>query len=306
MTRLAGAVIVHYGEEDLCERCLKSLLESTGIQVFPVVVDNNASPSLKLERLVSSACGLYLRGPQNPGFAAGANIGVRSLLGKSPEVIILLNPDVRLAPDCLELLADHLSAHGEVGIAGPGLLSQSDPGRWWNVGGEIAWPEGKPRSLLAGGRREDTLIEPREVPFVCGSAVAFRPDLISAVGYIHEGYFLYFEDADFSFRARKAGLKTVVVPAALAWHRGGGSSEGLEPCAAYFRARNRLFFSRAWNPYPRRGRLCRGVFALETALKSVLRYVLSLDKNALFPAWAVLDYLMGRSGKPARFRRLGW
>jgi len=301
MTPLAGAVIVHYGEDEICHSCLRSLLDSTGLHVLPVVVDNNKSPSSRLERLLLAAGGLYFSHPENPGFASAGNIGIRVLLAKAPEIIALLNPDARVAPDCLGVLCDHLKTHPEVGLVGPGLLSESDADTWWNVGSGIAWPKGKPRSLLWGARREDSVLEPLEVPYVCGSVVGFRPDLISRAGYLPESYFLYFEDADFSFRVRKAGLKTVVVPQALAWHQGGGSSKGLEPCAAYYRVRNRLFFSRVWNPFPWRGKLHRGAFMVETAFKGLARYVLSLDKSALVPGWAVLDYLLGRNGKSLRF-----
>ena len=80
MTPLAGAVIVHYGEDEICHSCLRSLLDSTGLHVLPVVVDNNKSPSSRLERLLLAAGGLYFSHPENPGFASAGNIGIRVLL----------------------------------------------------------------------------------------------------------------------------------------------------------------------------------------------------------------------------------
>ena len=294
-------MIVHYGREELCLTSLKSLLDSTGVKVLPVIVDNNPAPLTALEQLVMAAGGLYLNRPENLGYAAGANLGIRSIREKAPELITLLNPDVRLAPDCLETLRAYLEAHREIGVAGPGLLSETKPETWWNVGSEIVWPEGKPGSLLSGMLCEKGALEPRDVLFVCGSVLAFRLEVIEAIGYLPEEYFLYFEDADFCFRARALGLKAVVVPRALAWHQGGGSSEGLQPLTAYYRARNRLLFSSAWNPHPFLGSVHRVAFLLGTSLKALGRYLSSLDRSELSPTLGTFDYLLGRRGKSSRF-----
>jgi GT2 family glycosyltransferase len=137
----------------------------------------------------------------------------------------------------------------------------------------------------------------RDTDFVCGSAFAFRPDAYRRIGPMPEEYFLYFEDADYSYRARRAGLRAVVVLDAIAWHRGGGSAAGLGAAAAYYRARNRLCFSRAWSPRALPGGVHRGLFALRTILRSWARFALSRRRDALLPARAVLDYARGRSGK---------
>ncbi|HVR73525.1 MAG TPA: glycosyltransferase family 2 protein [Planctomycetota bacterium] len=295
---LVAVVVVQYGPEGPCEACLESIRRSKGVRVLPVLVDNSACGSAALRSAVEALGGIHLARPDNPGFAAGANAGLRAVLEAArPDVLAVLNADIRLAPDCLRILHAVLTSHPDAGIAGPGLLSEDDPERWWNVGGEVLWPSGSPRSWLHGILREGGPIEIRDTGFVCGSVLAFRPDLIERAGPLPERYFLYFEDAEFSLRARAAGFRTIVCPEALAWHRGGAAVEDAPHLAAYYRARNRLIFSRDWNPHRVRGRIHRALFALRALASSLVRSRAGLRREPPFLARAVLDYVLGRSGK---------
>ncbi|MBI4602211.1 MAG: glycosyltransferase family 2 protein [Planctomycetes bacterium] len=303
----AAAIVVQHGAEAPCVACLRSVLASEGVEAVPVVVDHNPGRSDALEAAVA-ARGAYLWDPANPGFAAGANRGIREALRwrtsegpASLAMMAVLNPDVRLAPDCLARLLGVLSSSPGVGLAGPAILSEERPETWWNVGGEILWPSGRPRSWLHGRRRGPERLEVRDAGFVCGSVLAMRPDAVDRAGGLDERYFLYFEDADYSRRVQEAGLRTVVVPEALAWHRGGGSTAASPGLAAYYRARGRLLFSRAWNPHPVLGRLHRGLFAGRLLLKGLLRLGLAAPPGdeARMAALGALDYLRGRSGRRA-------
>jgi GT2 family glycosyltransferase len=299
----AAAVIVQYGGAEACRACIESLERSEGIEAIPVLVDQNRDPDSHLARLARAAGGLALSHPENPGFAAGANRGIEAALRSlSPRTLLVLNADVHLAPDCVRRLDEVVHADPRIGIAGPGLLSATDPAVWWNAGSEISWPSGRPKSLLHGEPRAGAAApEPiRDTDFVCGSALALRSDAWRRLGPLPEEYFLYFEDAHYSYHARRVGLRTVVVLDAIAWHVGGASLSGLESLAGYYRARNRLLFSRAWNPHPLRGRVHRGLFALRTVARSWARFAATGRRDDLLPALAVLDHARGRRGKPGR------
>jgi hypothetical protein len=61
----------------------------------------------------------------------------------------------------------------------------------------------------------DTLAD---VDFVTGAAFAVRREMIEAAGLLDEGFFMYFEDADWCARARRHGFRVVYVPEATAVH----------------------------------------------------------------------------------------
>lgn len=52
-----------------------------------------------------------------------------------------------------------------------------------------------------------------------------RAAVLDAIGGLDENYFLYFEEADFCYRARRAGFSTWYVPASRVMHIGGQSTK---------------------------------------------------------------------------------
>ena len=77
-----------------------------------------------------------------------------------------------------------------------------------------------PESL--GRWQRDTV---REVPIITGCLLLVRLADWERLGGMDEDYFLYGEDAEFSMRAGRAGLRRVVVPDAVIVHEVGGSSD---------------------------------------------------------------------------------
>lgn len=68
--------------------------------------------------------------------------------------------------------------------------------------------------------------EGREHFFASGTAVAIRADTFARVGGLAEPMFAYFEDSDWSWRARLAGLRILYDPGAVVEHRQSATSGG--------------------------------------------------------------------------------
>ena len=297
-------VIVHYGDDSLVERCLDSVRASAGVSAWTVVVDNCGRSNEELRLRVHEGQGNYLHFPENPGFAAGANAGLRcALLRDEGETLVLLNSDIRLGRHCLRALAECLEADDRAGVVGPALLTAAQPRYCWNVGSTVSWPQGKPSSLRHGARYQPGPREPKDVDYVCGAALAFKRRVLRRVGFLDEEYYLYFEDAEFSFRVRESGYRVLALPAARAWHCGGAAFEGLTARALYYRTRNRLLFSARWNPCPLRGRCSRASFALRALLRAARHIMTGRRAEGGALSRAVMDYYCGVRGKhfPTRF-----
>jgi GT2 family glycosyltransferase len=88
-----------------------------------------------------------------------------------------------------------------------------------------------------------------ETDFMTGAAPMMWVSAFRSVGGFPDGYFLYWEDTYFSWKAKKIGLRLGVVPAARLWHAGGASSGGCRPRSIsstvyYWAARNRFVYAR--------------------------------------------------------------
>jgi hypothetical protein len=296
------AIVLNHRHADDTLRCVGALAQSDHPRLSIVVVDNDSGPDV-VDRLVDGleATTNLIVSPENVGYAAGNNLGIRRALGLGADLVWLVNPDVVVTPETLPVLIDAARARPAAGIIGCKVLEGgSRPARVLFNGGFVDWERGGAAIHRDSGDVYDDDADPGpvfDVDYVTGAAMMVRAGVFRSVGLLPEEYFLYFEDADYSYRARQADLRTVVVLDAVAWHRGGGSLAGLTGVAEYYRARNRLRFSRAWSPGPLRGRLHRGLFAIRTVLKSCVRFTASRRREALLPVRGILDYARGRSGK---------
>jgi GT2 family glycosyltransferase len=68
--------------------------------------------------------------------------------------------------------------------------------------------------------------------------------LLEEIGLLREDYFMYYEELDFSVRARRAGWEILYTPAAYIHHRESSSMGKTSPLKTYYMFRNRWLFIR--------------------------------------------------------------
>jgi len=83
---------------------------------------------------------------------------------------------------------------------------------------------------------------PEDVPALCGASVLLRRRMLERIGGFDLRYFMYFEDVDLSWRARRAGWRVVYAPGSRLRHVHSGTSHEGSPLWTFFVTRNRLFF----------------------------------------------------------------
>jgi GT2 family glycosyltransferase len=139
---------------------------------------------------------------------------------------------------------------------------------------------------------------PLERDFLTGCAVLLRREMLDDIGLFDEDTFspAYYEDSDLCWRARAAGWRLIMAPAAHLWHRGVGSSGGAgSPRERYLMARNSVRFFR------KHVRGWRWLIVLPYRLGSALRTTATLLGNGQWPS--VRAYWRGlRDGLVARER----
>ena len=224
-----SAVIVAYGSGTALTRCLESL---AGEADEVVVVDNGrGGPEIEEAR---ARDGVRVVSPaENLGFAAGANRGAGEARS---DVIVFLNPDTVVVSGALRQLANRLE-EPTIGIAMARLRLLDQPELLNSAGTEvhvtgIGWAGGY-------GRPAETVPELREVAAPSGAAMAIRAETFRELGGFAEELFMYLEDLELGWRARLAGYRVVVDPAADVLHE---YEYGRNPRKSYFLERNRLVF----------------------------------------------------------------
>jgi N-acetylglucosaminyl-diphospho-decaprenol L-rhamnosyltransferase len=241
VSRLLVSIVAWKGA-DLTIACLRSIEpELASVAGTRVIVVDNASPDGAADRVEQAIAdngwtgwATLIRAPRNGGFAAGNNIAIRAMLAdpEPAEFVLLLNPDTLVRPGAFRILLDFLAAHPEAGIAG-GRSEDLDATpqmccfRFPNAVNEVLGYLGigvLDRLLHRHLTRLGIPQEPREVDWVSGAFMLVRKAVIDDIGLMDESYFLYFEETDFTRRARLAGWGCWHVPQSRIVHLVGQSS----------------------------------------------------------------------------------
>jgi GT2 family glycosyltransferase/glycosyltransferase involved in cell wall biosynthesis len=274
--RLA-VVIVTYSSGQVIEGCLRSLDAAlAGAGPARVVVVDNASADDTVERVREAAPEAeVIQTGRNAGFAAGVNAGIAAADGCD---VLVLNPDIRLAPGSVLLLRQALAVPG-TGIAAPHLTAET---------GELHLSlRRRPTVLralgeaLLGGHRAgrfhplgELVVEPaaygrpHTVDWVTGAAWMVSRACLDALGPLDERYFLYSEETEYMLRAGEAGFAVRYEPRAVAVHLGGEQSTSSRLWALSAANRVRMHRERYGRP---RGQLMRLAVGLNELVRAVAR-----------------------------------
>jgi GT2 family glycosyltransferase len=208
-----AVVIPHLDRLDDTAACCRSLAAQTRPPRLIVVVDNG-SPAHGAEKL-AAACpnARVLRLETNRGFAGGVNAGLREALGQ-PELAFfwILNNDTVCPPETLARLVAAAEADGRIGLVGSPLLEGAPEStrRLVPAGRRLAGPWALPRPARPGGTPD----------YLTGASLLILRETLEDIGLFDEGFFFFFEDADFSRRAVARGWRLAVAPEAAIEHRG--------------------------------------------------------------------------------------
>jgi N-acetylglucosaminyl-diphospho-decaprenol L-rhamnosyltransferase len=209
--------IVSLNTRELLSACLRSVYLSSGLSFDIHVVDNGSSDGSP-EMVEREFPAVHLvRNDSNRGFAAANNVVIKLARGRHT---LLLNPDTVVGPDTLRDMVSFMDGHEEVGICGPNV--RFPDGRFQSCGYRFPTPLAEIRQSknidriirrVVGAepplRMEST---PFEVDWVDGCCLMIRSEVILQTGLLDEQYFLYTEELDWCFRARKAGWAIYALP----------------------------------------------------------------------------------------------
>jgi N-acetylglucosaminyl-diphospho-decaprenol L-rhamnosyltransferase len=228
-----AVVVVTYNSARYIPDLIESLEPGLRGVRWHLTVADNASADDTVD--VVRACAPYARVVQtgrNGGYAAGINAAVAA--ADRHDAILVLNPDIRLAPDCGRELLAVLRRLG-AGIAVP-RVSNGDGTFSPSLRREPTILRALGDAVLGGDRvgrfdrlgevvtderryREETAVDWAE-----GSIMLIDRECWVACGPWDESFFLYSEETEYALRARDRGFSMVLAPQAAARHLGGESA----------------------------------------------------------------------------------
>lgn len=272
-------IILNYKVKDLTLKAIISVKGSTYKNLEIIVVDNNSHDGLA-NTLSNRQDLTFIQNDENLGYCGGNNVGLTQALKDGADWVFILNPDAQVDKDAIKNLVE-VAQRENIGIAGPKVLF-ADRKTIWYAGG--VFDTGNVLGTHRGVDEKDNgqYDVMTQTDFVTGAAIFIRKDVLEKVGLFDTRYFLYYEDSDFCFRAKKAGFKIMFVPEAVVYHLNAQSTKLGSPLQDYYITRNRMIFAAKFLTFRARVALFR----------EGLRNLGSPARRLAF-----FDFLVGRFGK---------
>ena len=223
MRAVPAVVVPAYNAAAELDRCLQTVRATVPPDTEVLVIDDaSTDPAISgLLRAWRDRAGPHwriVRNPQNLGFVATANRGMR----ETGSDVVLLNSDTEVTSGWLEGLARCLATDAAIATATP-----------WTNNGEIASlpefcvanpPPPHPDAVAAAIAVSGEPVYP-ELPTAVGFCMAVSRRAIDRIGVFDVERFGrgYGEENDYSMRAREAGMRNVLCDDVYVVHLGGRS-----------------------------------------------------------------------------------
>ncbi len=256
-------ILVCHHSSSVMPRCVTSfrrVARQAGVDVEVVVVEQSDDAD-EVERMAELAVDRLIVRP-NRGYAAGLNVGIEAATG---DVFVLANPDLVFLDDSLDPMLGALDAGFDV--VGPQFF--------WDPDGSFLLPAAEdpaPRAELWRALRRRwpwawytglegwleetwrvwTATETVEVPSLRGALLVAPRTALERFGRFNEGYFLYYEETEWLWRARHNGARLALVADAGVVHRWGHATARRSDRGAVEEASRQLFFGRNYGVLWRR------------------------------------------------------
>lgn len=240
-----GVVILNYKLADLTLACIKSVTKSTYKNLEIFVVDNNSQDGLG-EKLAGEKKVIFIQTGINKGYSGGNNEGIKSALKAGCDFIFIINPDTTIDEKAIETLIEK-SKEYSADIVCPKIYF-GDKKTIWYAGGIF-----DKANVLGSHRGVDEIDKgqydnDQETEIFTGAAVLIRREVFNRVGLFDERFFLYYEDTDFSLRAKKAHFKIMYIPKAIVYHKNAQVTGLGSPLQDYYITRNRMLLGSKFLP----------------------------------------------------------
>ena len=220
--------IVTWNTRELTLQALERLLQSSGDVDLRVLVRDNGSSDGTADAIRERFPQVEVDVGDNVGFAAGVN----ALLARSEAPwFVTLNSDAWPEPGALRRLVAAGEAHPRAAVVAPLLLRPDGALE------ESAHPLPSLATAAVTGAGLERVLRrrwglsgwghdvERQVGWAVGAALLLRREAVAELGGLDASLFMYAEDLEWCWRARRAGWEVWFTPSAVVRHVGNASGE---------------------------------------------------------------------------------
>jgi len=203
--------VVSHSQEDLIAHYYGEFPKKAGsYEIVLSILDNTGSSQLR--RLCEESGYVYYHDGEQRGFGSNHNRMFEYLSPRDEDIFVIANPDLKIEPEQLAGMLERFEC-SEADLFTVKMYLDKASGR-------LDFPDryfpgilNFPISILTGKRLHYGRRERVENPeWISGAFILFKPEAYRRLGGFDEGFFMYCEDIDLCYRARRMGLSLVMDP----------------------------------------------------------------------------------------------
>lgn len=211
---IISIIIVAYNSREWLPDCLDSITKQNYQSIEIILVDNGSTDTTGMWIASSYPQVKYYRLDKSVSFSKAINIGVKEAEG---EFVLFLNPDTWLDHQAVSEMYAQAFENPGCGAIAAKLKFLWAPGFLNGLGNRVeafSWGTDNGLGHLDLGQFDDWA----ELPSACFAAALIPKNAWEMVGPIDEKFPMYYEDSEWSYRARGKGYKIIAAPQAIVYH----------------------------------------------------------------------------------------
>ena len=235
-----SVIILNWNGKNDTLLCLKSLQDVEGPPFDVIVVDNGSTDDSVAEIGKKFPHITLLKTGKNLGYAGGNNLGIEYALKQGADLVLLLNNDTIVDRYFIASLLNSCQNQQNISIFGAYPLQMTNPEKIDHLGGR--WNSTTATFDLIGLGAFKGFKTDQPLDYVCGCSILIRKKVFEKIGLLEPDFFLFWEEADFCIRAKKAGFEIGICYEARLLHKISASFVGGTPHKTYFWWRGRCLW----------------------------------------------------------------
>jgi protoporphyrinogen oxidase/GT2 family glycosyltransferase len=215
---LVANVVVAKTNNDETKACIKAILASNyGQTKTALVIPPSAT---ELEQMISKefADVVILKKPEDMGVPAAFNIGANWASKEDADFVFFSLANTEVDPEAITAMTNVAQRDPEAGILTPKILSFENKDTIWSIGTQFRkFPPAI--KTIGAGQKDSNFNEKLDIEFAVSSGLFVKMEVLEKIGLFDPGYQFYYEDMDFSKRAKDAGFRIRYVPESKMYHK---------------------------------------------------------------------------------------
>jgi len=283
-------ITVGYRSGEHIKQLFESLKKQTDKEFSLILINNSQDDSDEIKKLSEQYSFVsFTANPINSGFAGGNNIGIKKAAENQADWLVLLNPDTHVENDFITGLKKELTQRSGV----VGIPIQEENKVVYN--GTVEW--------LKPTLRHSDILRDIRMSYAIGGAMAISREAIQKIGLLDERYFLYFEDADYSLRAREQGISVSFLSQPVVSHAVSASTKKLgSSMLLRYHMRNALYFNHRHAPW--HYQLLIPFWSFFVGLKQAAKIIIGRKREASIAILkGILDFHLDHTGQISGFTK---